>query len=740
MSIKIVPDELFFYLMARLTGNRFESFAKQIFSVIFGENFIPLGGIHDGGADGVMSSYIQEVQGKADTFIQFSITNDLKTKIKDTIESLKKSGRSPNQIIYATNKAIPKSDQISSEIFQEYSIFVQFRDIERIKNYVNTDEKANSIFYQFFESEIANLLHAASSQISTVGEFAKDPTILVFLNYELKNQNTNDHLNMNVLDALIYWALKDTDPDKDIKLTRSEIKISIEDIFPTAKSILMPNFNRRIDELSNRKLNNSPRLRSYKKSDQFCLPFEMRQILASEASGIVIQQERFLQSLVNRIRSENFNNMTNKVEETCKNLIYLTVHHYFADQGLILSAYLENKVSKMQISDLIVEDIMSTVLSEMEHKSNLSPELFGICLSILREVFYNFTPDEHKYMSYLSKTSCLLVTLQSAPRLLEYFNKMGGNFNLIIGSDMIIKSISEYFLEKEYQQVTNMLMLCRQLGSKLILTEPVLDEVFTHLHATDLEFRNYYFEQQAYIKSSDILSCNRILIRSYLSSRQEKKNQESWNSFINQYLDPDGLKNKSSIAHQSLGSLLMQQFNMIYMSKLELESITPIDKVKNLANELDNFRQSKREELSYNDALLTYATYALRGKNKESGIYDGFGFRTWWLTKETQVLKFTDNLVESELGVPYIMRPEFILNFITLAPKAVSMRKAFINFLPTTAGLQLGQHLSSEVMHSILETASEWAKLKPERVNTMISEKINKLQQDRYRNYIHNLD
>jgi hypothetical protein len=91
MGIKIVSDDLFSFLLGQVTGVQFESFAKLIFSAVFGESFVPLGGIHDGGADGSMSSYVQEVHGKSQTFAQFSIRDDVKTKIGSTIDSLKKS-------------------------------------------------------------------------------------------------------------------------------------------------------------------------------------------------------------------------------------------------------------------------------------------------------------------------------------------------------------------------------------------------------------------------------------------------------------------------------------------------------------------------------------------------------------------------------------------------------------------------------------------------------------------------
>jgi hypothetical protein len=178
---------------------------------------------------------------------------------------------------------------------------------------------------------------------------------------------------------------------------------------------------------------------------------------------------------------------------------------------------------------------------------------------------------------------------------------------------------------------------------------------------------------------------------------------------------------------------------MKFLSEEELKTSVNHVKVQELATKLDEARPSKHEDLSYNDALMAYATYAQRRKNEESGIYDGFGFRTWWLTKETHVLNFSKALVESQGGVPYIMRPEFILNFVSLAANAENVRRAFSDMLPTTAGLQLGKHLSSATMHQLMGDAEEWGNRPPERISMMISDRANKLKHDQFKKYSDNI-
>jgi hypothetical protein len=510
-------------------------------------------------------------------------------------------------------------------------------------------------------------------------------------------------------------------------------------LFPQAVKVLIPHLGKRLSALATKGAGGVERLRHYKATDSFSLPYEMRTILAMEASAALARQATFRLSITGRL--ENELGQIDKVAQkaACNTLVFRTVHSYFVDQGLLLAAFLEGKLDTIHISDQVVEDIMVKVLSEIEHGKSLTPEMFGACLSSLRGIFYHPSADEREYMAYLSKTSCLLVTMQSAPRLLEYFNKMGGNFRLLIGTDLIVKAISERYVEAENQQVTRILEVCKHLGSELMLTEPVLDEVYTHLHATDLEFRNHYAEQEKYLRNDMVVDSDRIMIRAYFHARKSSRGPKTWAQFMEQFVTHSALRNRSESARQDLKGYLLQKFSMKYISQEELEISVNEEQVRALAAKLDEARASKHEDLSYNDALMAYATYAQRRKNEESGIYDGFGYRTWWLTKETHVLEFSKSLVESKGGVPYIMRPEFILNFVSLAANAEGVRKSFSDLLPTTAGLQLGKHLSSATMHQLMGDAEEWGDRPPERISMMISDRANKLKHDQFKRYSDNI-
>jgi hypothetical protein len=739
MSINPVNDTLFDFLVSNLSGERFESLAKKIFAAEIGEEFVPLGGMHDGGADGFLELRVFHGK-KPSTFFQFSKTDKdrAKTKIRQTIEALRKVGREPKQLIYATNELLPKQDILRQELFEDYQVLLTIKDAERLKQIVNSEPHTNNVFLDFFTAEITAVKHSAENLRGSVNEFVKDPTVFAFLDYELKERFAKDHLQDRILDSLIYWALRETDPEAGKLMTRMDIAEAINAVFPTATSVLIPKLKTRLADLSKKDLGGEERIRHHKAKDLFCLPFEMRKRLAERALVESRLQNDFIECVRRRLQALTKKPLSQDSQELGTSLIFDAVHDYFVEQGLILAAYLENKVENITISDQIVERQVESVLAKSPDKGRVSPTLIEDALHVLRGVFYTPSDVERLYLGYLSRTSLLVMTLQKAPKMIEYFNQMGGNFRLFIGSDMLVKAMSEQQLPSELRQMELLLKVCMEIGAKLVLTEPVLDEVFTHLHAVDLEYRHHYLPNEPYLSENEVSECNRILIRAYYYSRREGK-RISWDNFINHFLDPSALRSKSEKGLAELRGLLVQRFRMDYLSKEELSFGVNQMEVNELAEKLVEARAAKNRELSNNDALMVYSIYQQRKLHKEHAIYDGFGYRTWWLTKETRVLNYTADLVKREGSVPYIMRPEFILNFITLAPKAAHARKSFRELLPTTVGLQLGKHLKPDVMHQLLSGTEEWASLPPERVAVIIGDKVNRLKHDRLKQYVENV-
>ena len=301
MAIETVDDKLFRYLMTDLPGDRFESLAKKLYAAELGEEFVPLGGTKDGGADGFLDLHVI-IGKKPSTFYQFSTTerSGAEKKIKGTIAALQKAGRSTKQLIYVTNASIPKQDIIRERVFDEQAVLLTVKDADRIQQLVNSDATANKAFWDFFAPEVIALKHSAENLKGSVNEFVQDPTVFAFLDYELKDRFSKDLLQDRVLDSLIYWALRETDPDEGIFMTKEEIHEAIDGVFAEANSVLLPRLAARLEVLS-KKQEGEDRIRHHRKLGKYCLPFDMRKRLAERYLDETQMQEEFNKSIAERL-------------------------------------------------------------------------------------------------------------------------------------------------------------------------------------------------------------------------------------------------------------------------------------------------------------------------------------------------------------------------------------------------------------------------------------------------------
>jgi hypothetical protein len=151
-------------------------------------------------------------------------------------------------------------------------------------------------------------------------------------------------------------------------------------------------------------------------------------------------------------------------------------------------------------------------------------------------------------------------------------------------------------------------------------------------------------------------------------------------------------------------------------------------------------RNFKKAILARNDAAMALAVYAHRRTGREQEKYDGFGLRTWWLTKETSVLQHTGAVVQRHGATPYIMRPEFLLNFLSLSPAMEDVDPVVRDLLPSHVGLQIGQHLGDDRMRKIMVHVDEWKLLPEARREVRVTEAIDQLKYDRLKRYQSSLD
>lgn len=223
----------------KVEGSTFERFFHVFCSVVFGIEFVPLGGIHDGGADAFHGN-------KSGFFYQASTQKDFRAKIRQTCSSIKHSRPDLKSLTYITSRGVSKIDMEEEKLSAELGIPIRIRDEKWIAAHINDSPQTIAAFDTYLKPYLSYLGEFGSAK--TVGESSNIPdrTLCVFLGQEVDRQSGNISLLKAVTDSLILWALKDTDPDAGKFMTLDAIRTEIETALPSAKHFIRGNFKHRI--------------------------------------------------------------------------------------------------------------------------------------------------------------------------------------------------------------------------------------------------------------------------------------------------------------------------------------------------------------------------------------------------------------------------------------------------------------------------------------------------------------
>jgi hypothetical protein len=135
----------------------FEQFVQAFHAALVGSSFVPLGGMHDGGADGFQERLL-ESSVRPGTYLQASKTSDIRAKIKKTIKRLKEFGRDPKVLFFYFSEALPTIDRIEEDFSNKYDITVRIRAKQYIISHINDSPQSAQAFDSILKPFIYPLL------------------------------------------------------------------------------------------------------------------------------------------------------------------------------------------------------------------------------------------------------------------------------------------------------------------------------------------------------------------------------------------------------------------------------------------------------------------------------------------------------------------------------------------------------------------------------------------------------
>jgi hypothetical protein len=530
-----------------------------------------------------------------------------------------------------------------------------------------------------------------------------------------------------------------TDPDKGLFKSQAEIAALVANEMPFAKQLLDAHLAKRLKHLTSKQNSSGREIRYYKKEDRYCLPFETRLQVQDENASEEALRLRVLANFELRV-GQSGEAITEKDRPTVAELALRAVQLTFEREGLEFAAFLDGH--KDSTGYVNISDSVDAALAENNLRPPKAESFKAAILCSLRSVFYDSSPDERILLGKLSRTYSLFFGLKADARIVTYFQDMASDFYLYVGSDLIVRSLSERYVHPEDQRVRTLLKMLAEAGATLVLAEPVLEEVMNHLRTTVYEYQNYFAGNEHGVTHELVSNSPKILVRAYFYAKLDPpagvKPPSSWESYIQQFCTFSQIGRREGI--EELRRYLQSTFRMVYETRKDIEGlVVDAESQADLKRITESLKEHKAiEELARNDALLTLAVYQRRLAKGEHSKATEFGYRTWWLTNETSILRSTRDIV-TQRGSRYMMRPEFVLNFIALAPKLADVRKAYENVFPSLLGVRLANRVKEEVFRDMMHKIKDANELEPGRREALIAKYSDQLKSDFRRFYDHNV-
>jgi hypothetical protein len=661
-------------------GFLFENFAQEFLSARMGYQFQSSGGIKDRGIDGF--EHTAELEGKPTSIFQITIDKKPNQKLEDTLIKLQDNKIDCDRLTYITNIPVKDKDKLIESAEDNYNVRLRIFDSDWISNNCNESSATQSVITNFIARHLREMQKPGKEFV--VNDFVKDPKLYVYLMQQMRNDEDVNDLNNKLVDSLILYSLRDTDPAINSLMSADDVEVAVKSMFDFEVERLRAKINRRLRVLSkkpNRKVNH------HKGDDKYCLPYETRLRIISDNVHDKKLYDGFMNEAETIIRKKLKDECVQikKLTETLKKIIELIYYQ----QGLEFSDFLLNG----GCSDLFESNLSDTVDLVLDSSNIIDKNRNKVKTALImaiREIVYSGSEIAHNYLKSLSKTYLMLFLMKCDPHIISYFQSMAGKMRIFVCTSILVPALSEVYLEDQNKRYWNLLKSAKLRGVRLLVNDTILDELLAHIKNSYRIFESEYLQNIDAFKKGAEEFVDQILIRAFMYAKNEGKVQ-SYSKFIDNFITID-----SASAKQELIDFISEEFGIDYIPRDHTEMKVTIDKedFTRLFQKLTTVKGSQGKANA--DANLILTIYALRSAHGEvSSSFEGY--KTWWLSSDTSTHKAVTKLFKEKYPVSCYMRPDFLYNYISFTPSKEKVSSLYGNTFPNLLGVQISNHVSPDI-------------------------------------------
>ncbi len=710
-----VDKEAFEYAISKIDdGNIFEIFGNDFLTAVLGYSFIPVGRSKDKGVDGFQHVFSRS--GSLKHIFQLSTELDHVGKIHNTIKKLQDNDIAFDRLVYVTNRKVNNAESLVDEIFETNKIPLAIYDIRWFSANSNKSESTIKAYQIFVDTYLHE--YSKPGKYHTVADLDTDSRLFVFLGQQFDDKRDDLKLDDLLADTLILYALEGTDPEKNILKSEFQVKEAIKKYLRFDPQLLDNKITDRLMVLSTK-----PRkIKFHSKVEGYCLPYETRLEIGERNLKDEVLFNTFYEQTRSTIR-KYFSDVEVKVKDV-ETLITKVFNKIFLRQGLeFLNFVLKGD------SQAVIEQNLNDVISLAVDESSVvltNKEKVKTALHLaIRDIVYNGSPEQGRFLKSLSNTYLMMFLLQWEPKLSTYFQTLASHLKVFVDNSIIIPALSEFYLDEGNRRHWNLLIGAKRAGISMFINETLLSELVSHIRMVWNKYYNMFNHMEDFYLNDEfeLLFIDEILIRAYFYAK--KKGQiRDFAKFIETFVD-----SQLRMVKEELKVFLKDIFGITFISNEMWDiKVSEEDKAK-LTEDLS--RKKDHDIKAENDAEMILAIYFLRDRNGESSDSGIFGYKTWWLSKDTSTYKAVVNCFGPDrYPVSCYIRPDFIYNYIALKPTTEEVNSAYSEIFPTMLGVNLSYHMPKEVSQAVQEKIKEYHSKPAVRVKQTLKTLADRLKSD----------
>lgn len=681
-----INQDAFEYAISKIDdGFIFEFFAQSFLSGLIGYDFIPVGGTKDKGIDGIQ--HLFGVGSDAKTIVQISTESNTQNKIDNTIKKLNENKVSFERLRFVTNRNVNNIDSIVENIYKTYGKQLIIHDIKWFKTNCNSNQSVINSFNSFSTKYLYE--YKIPGKHKVISNLDEDPRLYVFLRQQFDSDRPDHDIDSLLVDSLIMYSLEDTDPDKSIFLSKDQLRDKIRKYIKFDIRLLDQKIDQRLVALTTK-----PRkIKYHTQTDAYCLPYETR---------LEIQNRNLLdEKLTEQFFEETESFLKQKLKiigitvRDMSGLVSSIINNIFYRQGLEFSNFVLNGDSTATFEQNL-QSVVSKAVDESVITSANKEKVKELILITIRDIIYNGSETQSRYLRSLSKTYLMMFMLHWEPKISIYFHSLASELKIFIDNSILIPAFSEYYLESKNRRHWNLLIGAKKAGISMFINDTLLNELITHFKIIKMKYEKYYKQTEDFYLSDDIeiLYIDEILIRAYFYARK-RGSVRSFNDFLENFINPEMRNIRDEIVEY-----LREEFGIIHVSNESWDiKVDPVEKER-LVAELKSLKAHETQANS--DAEMILSIYYLRARDNETASSGIFGYKTWWLSKDTNTYIAVENVFKrKKYEISCYIRPDFIFNYIALMPSESEVKSAYEELFPTMLGVNLSYHLPHEVTTTV---------------------------------------